>query len=137
MRIPPVLPVAACTLLLLIGGCAAKEPATSAPTDAPAPATTGIVGDGATLPPAPGFTVMQNNCQACHSLDMVYTQRLSGATWNAEVMKMKRFGAPVSSADASTLIAYLSRYLSPTVPRSGERKRVDAPADTTANPPAP
>ncbi|GAC1539509.1 MAG: hypothetical protein NVS2B17_14860 [Candidatus Velthaea sp.] len=136
MRIHLWLPAAACAGLLFIAGCASKEPQAAAPTDAPAPAATALIADGATLPPGAAFTAVQNNCQACHSLDMVYTQRLSPATWTAEVMKMKKFGAPLSGGDTAAVISYLSKYLAPDSPRSGKRERHDAPAITTANPPA-
>ena len=136
MRINIAFPAAACAALLLIAACTPKEPQVAAPTDAPAPVATALAADGATLPPSAAFTALQNNCQACHSLDMVYTQRLSHATWTAEVMKMKKFGAPLSAGDTGALISYLTKYLGPDTPRSGKRELHDAPAITTANPPA-
>ncbi len=61
------------------------------------------------FPPGPGVEVAQGNCAACHSVGMVMNQpALSRATWEAEVHKMiVVYKAPVSEADAKTIVAYL------------------------------
>jgi hypothetical protein len=53
--------------------------------------------------------VINNNCTACHSPDMVLTQpALSRERWNAEVKHMiVDFKAPVSSSDVPAIVDYL------------------------------
>ncbi|HVA38368.1 MAG TPA: hypothetical protein VNJ51_12240 [Candidatus Dormibacteraeota bacterium] len=72
---------------------------------------------GPTLPAGPALKAVQTNCQICHSIDMVTTQRLSKATWEVEVTKMMKFGSPLPKADKETVVAYLAKYLAPGVPR--------------------
>ena len=59
----------------------------------------------------PGAEVISSNCVACHSAGMVLTQpALSRAAWDAEVHKMiATYKAPISEADAATIIAYLAQ----------------------------
>jgi len=63
------------------------------------------------FPPGPGVEVISGNCVACHSAGMVLTQpALSRAAWDAEVHKMiAAYKAPVSEADAATIVAYLAQ----------------------------
>ena len=63
------------------------------------------------FPPGPGVDVVAANCVTCHSAGMVLNQpALTRATWDAEVHKMIGvFKAPVSDADAKTIIAYLAQ----------------------------
>ena len=63
------------------------------------------------FPPGPGAEVISSNCVACHSAGMVLTQpALSRAAWDAEVHKMiATYKAPISEADAATIIAYLAQ----------------------------
>ena len=53
---------------------------------------------------------INNNCVTCHSAGMVLNQPpLTKAAWAAEVHKMVNvYKAPVSDADADTIIAYLA-----------------------------
>ena len=53
---------------------------------------------------------INNNCVSCHSAGMVLNQpALTKAAWAAEVHKMVNvYKAPVSDADADTIIAYLA-----------------------------
>lgn len=92
--------------------------------------------DGVTLPAGPELVKLQANCTICHSLDMVYTQRLSSKTWNAEVTKMIKFGSPLPKADKERIVAYLAKYLGPEAPRSSVRELVPAPPITYDRAPA-
>jgi mono/diheme cytochrome c family protein len=58
-----------------------------------------------------GADVVNNNCLACHSADMVLNQpALAKATWQAEVNKMIQiYKAPVADADAAAVVEYLAR----------------------------
>jgi sulfite dehydrogenase (cytochrome) subunit B len=60
----------------------------------------------------PGMETAQNNCITCHSVDYISTQppNRGKAYWEAEVTKMiKVYHAPISEADAKTIIDYLAR----------------------------
>jgi ubiquinol-cytochrome c reductase cytochrome c subunit len=57
------------------------------------------------------------NCQICHSLDLVRAQRLGRAAWEKEVKKMIGWGAPLPAESVGPLVEWLSSELS-----------VDAPA---------
>jgi mono/diheme cytochrome c family protein len=61
------------------------------------------------LPAGPGRDVAVNNCLACHSGDFIAVQPPQPpAVWAAEVAKMRKvMKAPVSDADAATIVAYL------------------------------
>jgi cytochrome c5 len=62
------------------------------------------------LKQAPGVDVVESQCGACHSLDYIVMNSpfLDAARWDAEVAKMiKAFGAPIDTADAKTIGAYL------------------------------
>jgi hypothetical protein len=93
--------------------------------------------DGATLPAGQELDALQNSCRACHSFNMVTQQRLSAATWKAEVTKMRGFGAPLKAAQEPAVVAYLARYLGPTVPRLHAHATATAPPITYGAPPQP
>ena len=62
------------------------------------------------LKDAPGRTVVEQNCNSCHTLDYPRTNApfLSRQGWEAEVNKMINvFGAPVTADDAKTIVDYL------------------------------
>jgi sulfite dehydrogenase (cytochrome) subunit B len=64
----------------------------------------------ATLKQAPGRDLIEANCGACHSLDYIPMNSLflNAEQWKAEVAKMiNAFGAPISEADAKTIVDYL------------------------------
>ena len=64
------------------------------------------------LKDAPGHEVVENNCQACHSLDYPRTNSvfLDRAGWQTEVTKMiKVFGADIAPQDAAAIVDYLSK----------------------------
>lgn len=78
------------------------------------------------LKPGPGVEVVRANCVPCHSTDYIVRQPRSDAKhWEAEVKKMKTvFGAPISDADAKTIVEYLSATYGPAAnsePASGKR----------------
>ncbi len=58
-----------------------------------------------------GSDVLNSNCLACHSADMVLNQpALSAAAWQAEAEKMIRvYKAPVDEKDVPAIVAYLAR----------------------------
>jgi hypothetical protein len=85
---------------------------------------------GATLPKSHELLALQQNCQICHSFDMVYSQRLSKPTWTAEVTKMMKFGSPLPKRDKAAVVAYLAKYLGPSVPRANDRATAVAPVIT-------
>jgi sulfite dehydrogenase (cytochrome) subunit B len=65
-----------------------------------------------TLKPGPGLDKVQTNCSTCHSLDYIPMNSpfLNAAGWNGEVTKMiKAMGAPISDADAKTIVDYLAK----------------------------
>ena len=64
------------------------------------------------LKAGPGLDVVENNCNACHSLDYprINAPFLNRQGWEAEVNKMiKVFGAPIAAADAKIIIDYLAQ----------------------------
>jgi hypothetical protein len=64
----------------------------------------------ANFPSGPGVDAANGNCLGCHSVEMVMNQpSLPRATWAKEVDKMRHvYKAPISDADASTVVNYLS-----------------------------
>jgi hypothetical protein len=133
-------PLAATLLLaglVACGAATAKTAATNASSEAPSPIATPLDAGGATLPAGPELTALQTNCAACHSVGLVTQQRLSAATWKAEVTKMRGFGAPLKAAQEPAFVAYLARYLGPQTPRSGVHATATAPPVTYSSPPRP
>jgi mono/diheme cytochrome c family protein len=61
----------------------------------------------------------QQSCVPCHSLRLIHSQRLSRATWNKELDKMKGWGTVIHDRDA--LLEYL-------VANYGDDKPIPAPA---------
>jgi cytochrome c5 len=63
----------------------------------------------AMFPAGPGSQTADNNCLACHSVDMVMNQpALSKSAWEAEVAKMRNgYKAPVAEADVAPIVDYL------------------------------
>lgn len=126
-------------LLSVSGGApaAADSKASLAATDR-AGSPHAVVGEfgGVNLPKGHQLLALQTSCQVCHSLDMVYTQRLSKATWTVEVTKMMKFGAPLPKSDKVAVIAYLTKYLGPGVPRPTDRATAIAPETTYSSAPA-
>lgn len=69
------------------------------------------VPDRGTMFSGPGSDVVNNNCLACHSADMVLNQPvLPAATWKAEAEKMIHvYKAPVDEKDVPAIVEYLTK----------------------------
>jgi mono/diheme cytochrome c family protein len=69
---------------------------------------------------AEGLETVEQNCGGCHSLDYIPMNSpfLNRDAWQAEVTKMRKaFGAPISDADATTIVGYLAEnYAAPAKP---------------------
>jgi hypothetical protein len=65
------------------------------------------------LPEGKGKSQVEAACYACHSADLLVQQRLTEKQWTATVEKMTRWGAPVTDANKSAIIAYLSSHFGP------------------------
>ena len=92
--------IALVVLMLAVAVAAAEEKRVTLPPD-----------DAyARLKPGPGSDVTQAQCQFCHSTDYIVMQpRGDARQWDAVVNKMRKvFGAPISDADAKTIIEYLT-----------------------------
>ena len=70
-------------------------------------------------PPAAGAAheaaagVFSRACLTCHQRDIIAEQQLTQAGWTREVEKMTQWGASVSAADKTPLVAYLSARFGP------------------------
>ena len=62
-------------------------------------------------------------CTACHSLQLVHSQRLSPAAWGKELDKMAGWGAPIK--DRQLLLDYLSAQYPDTKPVPEDPKSAD------------
>jgi cytochrome c5 len=62
------------------------------------------------FPATPGSDVINNNCLACHSADMVLNQpALSKQAWTTEVNKMiNNYKAPIAPEDVGAIVDYLT-----------------------------
>jgi len=58
------------------------------------------------------FTVMQRNCQWCHSFGYITNQgKQSKKFWNASVVKMRDvYKAPITKADEEAITEYLFKH---------------------------
>ena len=66
---------------------------------------------------ARGALAVRENCLICHSDELISSQRLTPAQWQAEVDKMIGWGAPVPKEQAGALAAYLTEtYLADALP---------------------
>ncbi|MGE5546043.1 MAG: cytochrome c [Solirubrobacterales bacterium] len=60
-----------------------------------------------------GRDVVENNCQACHSLDYIIMNSpfLDREGWGKEVTKMvTAFGAPIGKPEQEAIVAYLAEH---------------------------
>jgi hypothetical protein len=67
--------------------------------------------EAVTLKDGPGRDIVQRYCGVCHSLDYlrIHAGFLNRKGWESEVDKMiKAYGAPISAADAKTIVDYLT-----------------------------
>jgi mono/diheme cytochrome c family protein len=61
-----------------------------------------------TLPEGEGRSLVQAQCMACHSADLLRQQRLTEAQWLAATDKMVRWGVPLTEDQKAVIVAYLS-----------------------------
>jgi mono/diheme cytochrome c family protein len=61
------------------------------------------------LPEGEGKKIVGTVCVSCHALEIVTSKKWSRQQWGDTVQAMIGRGAPVSKAEASTLVDYLSR----------------------------
>lgn len=71
--------------------------------------------DAASFPDGPNVKIVNQNCLACHSADMVLDQPLlPRATWAAEVTKMRNtYKAPLKDDDVPLIVDYLAATHAP------------------------
>jgi mono/diheme cytochrome c family protein len=71
--------------------------------------------DAASFPDGPNVKIVNQDCLACHSADMVLDQPLlPRATWAAEVAKMRAtYKAPLQDADIPLIVDYLAATHAP------------------------
>jgi glucose dehydrogenase len=64
------------------------------------------------LPPGGEKVLIEKTCgTGCHSLEVVTSQRMNLAEWNAVVQNMVARGAPASDAEVKVIVDYLSKTL--------------------------
>jgi quinoprotein glucose dehydrogenase len=71
-----------------------------------------IVGPSVPVTPPPGGAkaLMEKTCgTACHSLDVVTSQRMKSEEWNAIVQNMIARGAQASDLEAKAIVEYLAK----------------------------
>ncbi len=78
------------------------------------------------LPAGAGKAVLQTKCVICHSADYVTQQRLTPAQWQATVVKMRKFGSPLTDDEVKVLTEYLGANWTPDLPER-PRQPVRAP----------
>src|SRR5579863_5150315 len=103
--------------MMIAVGCAAVlgTAALAAPLPAFKSISVDLPPDTAAFPDGPNVKVVNQNCLACHSADMVLDQPLlPRATWTAEVTKMRNaYKAPINDADAALIVDYLAATHAP------------------------
>jgi len=93
-------------VLLLL--CAA--PAFGAPiTVAPPPPSAEVPVDESVFPPGPGRAFILENCDGCHTLNLVARNGGDVADWSDRLVRMIRAGAPVTRGQIPALAAYLAK----------------------------
>jgi cytochrome c5 len=108
---------------MLVAALLAAEPEAAAA--GPRVETTALL--AGKLPDGPGKAVLQAKCVICHSDDYVVQQRLTPAQWQAEVAKMRKFGAPIGDDEAKVLSEYLGRTWTVDLPERTPPKPVRTP----------
>jgi cytochrome c5 len=63
-----------------------------------------------TLPEGPGQSLVSAQCTNCHALDVALSKRGTPAEWSAIVKTMIERGAPITTADAAIIAAYLGQH---------------------------
>ena len=61
-----------------------------------------------------GQRALEENCLMCHARDLIDTQRLTPAQWQAEIDKMVGWGSPITKSEQLLLIEYLNNHFNPT-----------------------
>lgn len=84
------------------------------------PATTATKQDPDFLPPGPGKDLVVKYCVSCHSIRNVTAKRGTKEEWNQTVDKMIEHGAPLSDAEADTVVQYLSASFGPSAAKPAE-----------------
>lgn len=90
-------------VLAAAAGCAKAPPAANV--DAAVTAAAAPMGAEAR---AHAHEVVEQNCQICHALDLVQSQRLGKAAWEKELKKMMGWGAPVPPEDVASVVGVLA-----------------------------
>lgn len=84
----------------------------------PAPAAPPTKQELDSLPAGPGKALVQKFCVSCHSIKTVTSKRGTEEEWDKTVDKMiSAHGAPLSDADADTVVNYLSANFGPSAPK--------------------
>ena len=66
----------------------------------------------AVLPPGGAKALVEKTCgTGCHSVEVVTSQRMNAADWNAVVQNMVARGAQASDADVKAIVEYLGKTL--------------------------
>ncbi len=64
------------------------------------------------LPPGGAKALVEKTCgTGCHSLEVVTSQRMKAAEWNAVVQSMVARGAPASDGEVKVIVEYLAKTL--------------------------
>jgi len=93
--------VVAAFVVVAAVACKRSPPPSAAPANA-APVT---LSDEAR---ARGQQTIEQNCQMCHALDLVQSQRLGRAAWEKELKKMISWGAPVPPEEVAAAVSVLA-----------------------------
>ena len=65
-----------------------------------------------TLPPGGAKALVEKTCgTGCHSVEVVTSQRMNRAEWDAVVQNMVARGAPASDAEVKVIVEYLAKTL--------------------------
>ncbi len=89
---------------LAVGAVACKRSSSPTPAHSAVVAPVGLSAEAR----ARGQQTIEQNCQMCHSIDLVQSQRLGRAAWEKELKKMIGWGAPVPPEDVAGAVAVLA-----------------------------
>lgn len=70
--------------------------------------------EGPDLPDGPGKDIVQQNCAACHGLDLITAKRRSPDGWSDVLNRMVASGAQLDDAQYGEVLAYLKANLGTT-----------------------
>jgi mono/diheme cytochrome c family protein len=101
-----ILPIA-----LIVGAALAPLPVQAEPRIVLNSVHVNLPTSGEMFPNGPNADVVNGNCVACHSIDMVLNQPdMPKAGWEAEVNKMRNvYKAPVAAEDVGAIVDYLTQ----------------------------